>query len=156
MSMTRRQVCLLALTEIGVAQRDVDVSADEYATACRRLDMMVARWNAAGLHLGYPIPLAGEVNLNADTALPAHALEAVVACLAVKLAPSYGKTVSRETKQTASEGFQTLMSFSTIPPDSVMRGGMPLGGRQPTPFWPQFTREPDPNLIVGDDTDLEF
>jgi hypothetical protein len=56
MSYTKRQFVTAAFEEIGLASYVFDLTNDELTSACKRLDAMMADWNAKGIRLSYPIP----------------------------------------------------------------------------------------------------
>jgi hypothetical protein len=116
MSYSKRQLVLAALGEIGMSSSLFDLSADQIEEALGRLDAMVAEWNGRGVRLGYLIPgdPKGSV-LGADSGIPDWAYDAVITNLAIRLAPSYGKAVSLETKATARQGWNTVLARSVAP-----------------------------------------
>lgn len=110
MSWTKRQLCQGALEEIGIASHEFDLTSGELDSALKRLDAMMAEWNARGVRLGYPLYSSpNDSNIDEDSGLPDSSIEAVIINLAIKLAPSYGKQVSRETKVAAKKSLDTLL-----------------------------------------------
>jgi hypothetical protein len=158
-SYTRRQFVEAAMAEIGLASYSFDLSPDELIFACRRLDAMMADWNGRGIRLGYPLPGSPESTaLDVETAVPDSANMAIVANLALQIAPSYGKQVMQETKITARQGLTTLMARSAIPREMQFPGTMPAGaGNRP---WSgdldPYMRPPVDPLLAGDDGPIDF
>lgn len=127
MSYTKGELVHSALNEIGIADYDYDVSPEETESALRRLDSMMAEWDGRGLRLSYPLPsMACGSTLDEDSNIPDIAWEAVIVNLAVRLAPSYGKVVMRETKITAKNALNTVYNQFAIAPEQQLRQ-MPKG-----------------------------
>lgn len=115
MSYTKDQLVNGALEEIGIAAYEFDISAESAESALLRLDAMMMQWDARGIHLSYPIGDPGTTSLTEDSNIPAAAWEAVITNLAIRIAPSYGKTVSIDTKIVAKNALNTLLIASTQP-----------------------------------------
>ena len=145
MPYSKRQFVQAALEEIGLAAHVFDASPEELESGMRSLDAMIGMWNARGIRLGYSIPNnPQDGSLDQVTGVPDSANEAVIKGLAVRLAPSYGKQLSRDTKVLAKQGFDTLVLLSgvTSPPEKQMPSTMPKGAGRKTyqtdgnPFFP--------------------
>jgi hypothetical protein len=54
MGYTKRQFISAAFEEIGLASYVFDLQPEQLQSALRRLDAMMADWNAKGIRLGYP------------------------------------------------------------------------------------------------------
>jgi hypothetical protein len=79
MSYTKRQFVDAAFEEIGLASYVFDLTTEELASALRRLDAMMAQWNAKGIRLGYPLPtLAANSSLFSNSEVPDAANEAII------------------------------------------------------------------------------
>ena len=155
MSWTKGQIVSEALTEIGIAEYEFDVGPEEKRTALRRLDMMMADWNARGLRLSYPLPFGStDGSLSDDSNIPDIALEAVVLNLACRLAPSYGKMLSMDTKVLARKAMTTLQAIYAKPSEQRFPQ-MPKGAGYKHTEW-RFTKEPTDPLAVGDDSELDL
>jgi hypothetical protein len=144
MSYTKRQCVQAALSEIGLATYAFDLSADQIEQALWRLDAMLGEWNARGIRLGYPLP-ANPNNSDAtdDSGIPDSAYEAVITNLALKLAPSYGKTVGNETRTTARAALNTLYALSAKPKEMRIQD-IPMGAGHKSvdePFMPPLESE---------------
>ena len=157
MSWTKRQFVVQAFDEIGLAAYVFDLTPEQLQSALRRLDAMLALWNAKGIRLGYPIPSnPQDSSLDEATDVPDSANEAIYTNLSVRLAPSFGKTVSTDTKASAKLGYDTLLSRAAMPMEQQLPGTMPAGaGNKPwrntdSPF---LTPPVDP-LLVGQDGPL--
>ena len=129
MSWSKRQIIAQALEEIGIASYTFDVKPEETQSALRRLDAMVAAWNAQGIQLGYPL-VSDYLTSDLDdaTAFPDWAIEAATLGLAVRLAPSYGKQVSPDMKYNHSVAMRA-MYMRTAKPTATMGWphGLPAG-----------------------------
>ena len=118
MSYTKRQFVEAAFEEIGLAAYTFDLSPQQIEAAMRRLDTMMAEWNAKGIRLSYPLPGSPQdSDLDAETTVPDSANEAIITNLGIRIAPSYGKPVIAETKVAAHMEYNTLPSRQTTPPE---------------------------------------
>ena len=141
MSWTKREYVTAALEELGMASYVFDLQADQIAAAVRKLDSMMAEWNGRGIRLGYPLPLSpGDTDIDADSGTPDSAHDAIVTNLAIRLAPSYGKTVAVETKTTARHALNTLMARAAMPQEMQLPSTLPAGaGNKGTTYMPEPT-----------------
>ena len=158
MGYTRRQFIEDAFEEIGMGADQYDLQPSMLQGAMRRLNRMMAEWNGKGVRLGYPIPSnANGGDLDDETDVPDSAWEAIVTSLAIRIAPSYGKQVSPDTKAAAKRAYSTVLQRSTMPPEMQL-GAIPAGaGNKPwryndNPFLPP----PSDPIDVGPDGELEY
>lgn len=156
MSWTKRELIAEALSELGIGA-DFDITPEELQTALRRLDTMLAVWDGKGIRLGYPLPSSPDASdLDQDSSLPDAALEPVYLNLALRLAPSYGKAVSVDTRRNASAGYDRLLIAAAQPLPPQQPSTMPRGaGNKPwrplsSPFFPQPTASPLQVTAGGD------
>jgi hypothetical protein len=159
MGWTKRQFVTQAFEEIGLAAYVFDLSPEQLQSALRRLDSMMASWNAKGIRLGYPIPSSPDnSSLDEETNVPDSANEAIYTNLSTRIAPGYGKTVSEQTKATAKDAYNTLMSLAAMPPQQQMPGTMPAGaGNKPWRVYDDpFLRAPVDPILAGEDGPIEF
>lgn len=133
MGYSKRQFVSAALEEIGLASYAFDMQPEQLESALRRLDAMMADWNAKGIRLGYPIPSSPQdSDLDQQTEVPDSAYEAIICSLGIRLAPSYGKSVMIETKTTAKQGYDILLQRATYPLEKQLPSTMPSGaGNKP-------------------------
>ncbi len=116
MGYTRRNFIDLALEELGLATYAFDIPPERLESAMRRLDAMIATWNAKGIRLGYPIPSQpGGGDLDDETNVPDKAYQAIISNLAIQLAPSWGKVPMPETKITARTSYDLLLVEAAQP-----------------------------------------
>jgi hypothetical protein len=155
MSYTKRQYVIAAFEEIGLASYVFDLTDNELLSACKRLDAMMAQWNAKGIRLSYPLPSNPDsTSLDADTEVPDAANEAIILNLAIRLAPGYGKSVSPDTKISAKAAYTTLLGWTMDPtPQKQFPRTLPTGAGQKS--W-RYNRDPympipvDPLTTGGD------
>lgn len=156
MGYSRQQFVEKALQEVGLASYVYDLSPDELDSACQRLDSMMAAWNGKGIRLGYPLPGIPELtSLTEETGVPDSANEAIITNLAVRIAPSYGKAVSMDTKTIAKESFNVLLSRAARPKE-VSLAGMPVGAGNKRIEGDYFSADPKEPLTAGPDSTLDF
>ncbi len=159
MGYSKRQFVSAAFEEIGLAAYAFDLQPQQLESALRRLDAMLASWNSLGIRLGYPLPSSPEFSdIDAESEVPDSANEAIITNLAVKLAPSYGKQVMPETKATARETYNTLISRAVLPMEQQLPGTMPAGaGNKPWRVYDNpFLRPPVDPVLAGQDGQIEF
>lgn len=138
MGWTKRQFITQAFEEIGLAAYVFDLTPDHLDSALRRLDSMIAGWNANGVRIGYPLPSSPQLsNLDDDSGVPDYANEAIYLNLAVRLAPAFGKQVAQETRAFADMAYSNLANQVAIPtPERELPRTMPRGaGTKP---WRNF------------------
>lgn len=161
MSLTKRQVVEAGLEEIGIASFEFDIQPEELQSGLRRLNAMMAEWNARGIRLGYPL-VADPANddVDQDTGVPDSAYEAMITNLAIKLAPAYGRQASRETKVTAKKSLNTLMMRSGVinPVEKQYPSTLPLGQGNQSYRYQRTNYFPTPTdpLEAGPDSVLEL
>jgi hypothetical protein len=116
------QIVARALKRINVVAAGEDPSAVDAADGLAALNAMIAGWAADG------------INISPDIPLPAKHEEGVIALLAVRLAPDYGRTPIRQVEIDADEGkyrleadyiSAPLASFDTGLRDMPSRGFLP-------------------------------
>jgi hypothetical protein len=158
MGYTKRQFVTAAFEEIGLADYVFDLSPEQLESALRRLDAMMAEWNAKGLRLAYPLPSSPQdSDLDNETFVPDSAWEAVITNLAVRIAPGYGKTVSPDTKMVAKDALNTLMQRATFPLEQQLPSTMPSGaGNKPWWYDNPFLQQPIDPVEAGPDGPLEW
>jgi len=158
MSWTKRQFVIQAFEEIGFASYAYDLEPEQLQAALRRLDAMIATWNAKGIRLGYPLPSTPEnSDLDTETNVPDSANEAIYTNLAIRVAPSVGKAVSIDTKAAAKAAYDAMMLAFSVPPERQLQGDMPSGaGNKGWRFDEEYLREPEDPLLAGGDGEIEF
>lgn len=158
MSWTKRQFVIHAFEEVGYSSYSYDLDPAQLESGMRRLDAMMATWNGKGIRLGYPIPNSPEdADLDEETNVPDAANEAIYLNLAIRIAPTIGKTASMETKASAREAFDQLLIMAVTPNEMQMPGTMPSGaGNKPYRSESEYLRKPTDNLDVGKDSELDL
>ena len=155
MAWTKRDFILQAFDEIGYASYVFDLQPEQLNSALFKLDSMLAMWNGKGIRLGYPLPSSpNDSSLDTDTGVPDSANMAIVANLALRIAPSVGKTVSPDTKAAAKAGYDTLLSLAAKPIEQQLYGVPSGAGNKPWVIGPEFINDVNPNIQVGGDGDL--
>jgi len=157
MGYTRRQYIEAAFEELGLAEYTFDMQPEQYQGAARRLDSMLLDWNGRGLRLGPNISgsVAG-AELNTDMGIPDIANEAIILNLAIKLAPSYGKTPSPDTKAGARSALNTVFGRFAQPIPQRYPRDVPLGaGNKPWRLGNPFVVYQNEPLTANTDSVLE-
>ena len=158
MSWTKRELITQAFEEIGLASYVFDLTPDQLQSAMRRLDTMMSELNARGIRLGYSIPSTADAgNIDDDSGIPDSANEEVITNLGARLAPSYGKTLSPDTRSAARGAYMTLLSRAAMPEEMKLPGTIPTGsGNKPWRDGSAFEPDPESTIQTGGDGDLEF
>ena len=158
MGYTKREYVAAAFDEIGLASYAFDLEPEQIQSALRRLDAMIAEWNAKGIRLGYPLPLSpSESDLDEQTRVPDSANEAIITNLGIRLAPSVGKQVSPDTKVTAKLAYNTLLARAAMPQEMQFPSNLPSGaGNKPYSTQSVFLPGPVDSVQVGQDGILEL
>lgn len=159
MGYSKRQFVAAAFEEIGLASYVFDLQPEQLQSALRRLDAMMAEWNAKGIRLGYPIPGSPQFSdLDEPSEVPDSANEAIIANLALKLAPSYGRTPMPDTRVTAKMAYNTLLSRAAMPMEQQFPDTLPSGaGNKPWRMYDNpFLGEPVDPVDAGPDGPIQF
>jgi hypothetical protein len=120
---------------------------------------MIAAWNAKGVRLGWPMPTFPQnSDLDDITETADAANEAICLNLAIRVAPSFGKTVPPETKQFAKQAYDTLLIQAASPQERQMPEEMPLGAGNKPWRWTggPFVRPPKDPVLAGQDGPIEY
>lgn len=159
MAWTKRDLVLEAFGEIGMNANIFNVTPTDLEGALRRLDFLMAGWNAKGIRLGYAMPSGADTgSLDDDSGLPDAALETVVCSLAIRIAPGYGKQLTQTTLAVAKSGYDTLLADAARPLPMGVPAGMPRGAGSKPWRWAggNFTTAPAEPLLAGPDGPIEF
>jgi hypothetical protein len=158
MSWTKRELISEAFSELGLQGYEFDITPEEQLTALRRLESMMATFEAKGVRVGYAFQMLDTSDPDTDSGLPDSAIEPVYLNLAIRLGPGFGKAIRFETKQAAKDGYTTLLWLAAQPQQQQFRSGMPAGAgnRSRIPCRP-FLAPPDRSpLVVGPGGDLNI
>ncbi len=159
MSYTKRQFINDAFDEIGLAGYAFDLQPEQLQSAVRKLDRMMSTWYNLNINLGYPMTSSPEnADLDTETNVPDSANDAIVTNLAIKIAPSFGKMVSLETKQTAKNAYQGLLNKAAMP-NEMQITDLPRGaGQKPwTGTGREFLDKPNTDpLQIDEGGNLDF
>jgi hypothetical protein len=155
--LTKKQLIDLAFAEIGFGP-DFNVTADDQEAALKRMDSMMGTWNAKGIRVGYLLPNEpDEADINALSGVTDAAQEAVYMNLAIRIAPGYGKAISQDTRITARQGYDVLLSRAVFPEPQPMPNTMPRGaGNRPWLYGRPFYPTPPEVIDAGADDPLNF
>lgn len=159
MGYSKRQFILAAFEEIGLASYAFDLQPEQMESALRRLDSMIADWNAGGIRLGYPLPSSPQYSdIDAQSEVPDSAYEAIITNLAIRIAPSYGREVMQDTRAAAKKSYNILLQRATRPIEMQFPDTLPAGaGNKPWNInYNPFLRTPEDPILVGPDGNLEF
>jgi P22 tail accessory factor len=161
MGWTKRQFVEQAFEEIGLAAYVFDLTPEQLQSALRRLDAMMAGWNANGIRIGWPIPSTPDASdLDVDTKVADVANEAIYLNLALRTAPGFGKVLSPDTKADADAAYSNLLNQTAAPtPERQFPNTLPRGaGTKPWRSFNsnQFVKTPDDPLLAGEDNKLNF
>lgn len=155
--LTKKQLIDLAFAEIGFGP-DFNVTPVDQEAALKRMDSMMGTWNAKGIRVGYVLPNNPEdADIDSESGVTDAAQEAVYMNLALRLAPGYGKQLSQDTRITARQGYDVLLSRAVYPQPQQMPNTMPRGaGNRPWQYGRQFYPTPPDVIDAGADDPLNF
>jgi len=119
---TKSEIVTGALSELGIADYEFDITPEEIDAGIRRLDSMMSLWSSKNIRLPYNY-VGGASD---DSGVPATAIEAVTSNLAIRLGSSYGKQVPPDVRTIAKSALNAIMSESTRPRERQL-GPLPLG-----------------------------
>ena len=158
MGYSKRQFINKALSKIGLANYAFDMQPEQLQSALSDLDGMMAEWNAKGIRLSYPLPGSPEnSDIDAETAVPDLAWQAVYYNLAIRIADDFGKTPSPSTRSTAKSSYNTVLLASAMPPEMQFPDTLPAGaGNKPWRYDEPFMLPPSDPIEAGGDGPLEF
>lgn len=126
----KRQIIELAFGEIGSAGYEFGRTPEEVTDALMRLNALMFEWPYN--LLGYVQPAYGVGNPDDASGIPFESLTAVAACLALRVAPIMGATLSPEARANLARSMTTLhallASVPTMPLAQYTLRGM--GGRR--------------------------
>jgi len=156
MGWTKRQYIVEAYTELGLSDYAVNLTPEELQTALRRLDSMMAEWEADGIRCAYPMAgTPGASNIDTVTECPEAANTAITTNLARQLSAGYGKTVSQETVAASKKSKASLRKLLSVIPEMQFPSTLPRGAGQKawrapaSPFFPAPT-----STDLSDDIDF--
>ncbi len=144
MGWTKRQLIDDAFGTIGLSGYVFNLSPDQKQAALRKLDAMMATWEARGLRIGYLMPSSpSESDLDQDSGIPNQCAEAVYSNLGLRLGSSIGKVPSQDLKVIAHQAYQSILTkYGVSMPEMQLPHTMPRGaGNKPTRN-EQFMSEP--------------
>ena len=155
MSYTKGELVFSALEEIGIASYEYDVSAEQVDSGVRRLDAMMAEWDAKGIKVSYPISQTDKSFTTDDSNVPDWAWEAIITNLALKMAPSYGKEPSMQTKISAKKSLNTLLGLFAGSRESQLES-MPRGAGYKSVSERRWTPQPKETYLKQVDEDVDL
>ncbi|MES0445000.1 MAG: packaged DNA stabilization gp4 family protein [Desulfobacterales bacterium] len=159
MGWTKRQLIEQAFDEIGLASYVYDLTPDQLQSALRKMDGMLAGWDAKGIKIGYPLTASPQdSSLDTETNVPDAANEAIYLNLGIRIAPGFGKMVAMDTKANAREAYRALLVGIAMPKEMQLPSTMPSGaGNKSWRTDQPFLNTPDTSPIrLGDNGQLVF
>jgi hypothetical protein len=160
MAYTKRDIIEQAFEEIGLASYVFDLQPQQLDSALRRLDAMMATWNAKGLRLAYPLPSSpADSDLDQEIGAPDSAIEAMYLNLAIRISSGFGKTVSPDTKAAAKRAYNEVVANAAQPIEMQLGNEtIPAGaGNKGWRYYNNpFLREPTDPITVGSDGILDL
>ena len=125
---TKRQIVDMAYEECALAGYEFDVSPEELQSALRRLDALMAEWQATGLRLAYNFPASiGTGNLDDWSGVPDGALDVSAKYLALRIAPRMNKAFGAEARRALASGMVALRTLCAVPVERQLAVNTPYG-----------------------------
>ena len=132
MNLAKIDIITAAFTEIGLVGYAADATPDELTAASTQLDRMIGKWAGDGLPVRFT---TGSTSLTAKITIPEWAAEAIVLNLAIRMAPSFGRTAMPATKADAAQALETVRKRSVImQPMPIDNQVAPAGAGNRWPF----------------------
>lgn len=159
MAYTKRYYIDQAFTLIGLANYAYDLEPEQLQTALQSLDSMMANLDGQGIRVGWSIPNAeNQSSIDDEVDVPYQAREPIGYQLGLRIAPKFGKTLSREFSVAAKNAMNALMIFTAQPVPYQFPNTMPSGaGNKP---WRTvdnpFLGPPIDPLLAGEDGPIDF
>lgn len=145
---TKLDLIAEAFTEIGIPGHQFDATPEELQGALRRMDSMMATWQARSINVGYAMPgTIGGSDVNDASGLSDTANEAVYLGLAIRIAPSFGKQISPDTRIAARNAYELLL-LPSAQPQTQQFPAMPMGAGNRTQQGRYFLDEPDDSPLT--------
>lgn len=123
MSITAQQVIEDAYDDIEVKPAETDLTDAEYASGLRRLNRLGTVFAAGGLNFGY----TKLTDITQELTIPDWAEDLFVTYLAIRSAPSFGKTISQEVASAALASLNAAQRQLVIIPEAYFPNTLPTG-----------------------------
>jgi hypothetical protein len=112
---TKRQLIEQMFTECGLNGWEYDISPEEKDRALTRLDALMAELQGRGISLGYNFPAEiGAGDLDDDLGTPDQAFYGLATLGAERLAPTMGKTQTRESRMALTAAMKAVRSAAAV------------------------------------------
>lgn len=149
---SKRSLIELAFDDCGMAGYVFERTPEEYTQGLRKLNAMMAEWpfNLTG----YYQPDLADGDGQDESGIDPKYTQAVATCLAYRMAPGFGKTLSSELMAAKARSLAYLTSeVSTIAnmafPSGTLRGSGNNWRQYESPFINEGGPQPDPNVDPG-------
>ena len=130
MTYTKRELVTKALSAIGIASYEFDADAEQIDDGVEDLDGMMALWSRKGIDISYNF----SGGPSEESGIPPSSYEAVITNLSLRLAPSYGKEISREVRKQANVAKRALYAEAARPIEMQYRT-IPIGAAHKSTWW---------------------
>lgn len=116
-----------AFSICGLSSAEYEIQPEETILALKRLNGMLAQWEADGLLLGYNGPDYLDGNAAERSGIAAADEEAVVGMLALRLAPHIGKQIAPEVRADIDRAYRSLLNRNATIPSQITAYHTPRG-----------------------------
>ena len=120
---TKRSLIEAAVAELIGPQFALSLSPERLQDALGRVNRMAAQWDGIGIRVGFN--LGG--GIDAESGIPDTAEECFVLNGALRIAPTFGKSPSAETKKNAAAAFNALYVSLGRTPLAPRSAALPMG-----------------------------
>lgn len=133
MSWTKRELINEAYDAAGLSSYVFNLQSEDYQSALRKLDAMMASWHVKGIDLAYPtVSSPSDSDLDTPTNIPDFAVESIYSNLAMRIAPSFGKAIPAALRNNAVTSYNNLMIVFGHPRERPLPSTLPRGsGNRP-------------------------
>ena len=113
---TKRQIIEMAYEECSLAGYEFNVTPEELFSGLRKLDALMAQWQASSKDLSYNFPATfGGGDLEDYSGIPDAAINGAAISLAMAIAPAMGKQMSAESRGRLSSSMSVISAMCAKP-----------------------------------------
>lgn len=147
MQWTKKLLIDQVFAELGLPVYTFDIQPEQRQSVLVSMESLVAHWESKSIWLQYDYG----VDESADSGISDQSALGLIANVAVRVAPQFGKTLPAETLAMATEAYENFAAAAAMPLPSQMPGTMPRGaGHKYWRGWQRpFLKAPDAGSIVN-------
>lgn len=147
MAWTKGEIVNEAFAELALGGQAIDIDPEERELGLRRLDAMMASWEARGILLSYDFT----TDLAGTSGLADGAVEGVWLKLAESIGPTFGKSLPASARVRAKTAYDALL-IDSVRPATQQLPSMPVGAgnKPPGAIGGAFMGKPTDSALAAD------